>query len=307
MATSGLTLTGLTTPIDVFSAETATFNLTLDSFDTVNVSVFAVPVGGGPEVNVGTSVNYAGAGTYSGETINLTNLDQLNPGQTYNFVIRSSDGFNGGGTISGEVVTCFTADTMIATEQGQVAVQDLRVGDLVLTIHQGAALRPIAWIGHTRIDLVAHPARAKAAPILIRAGALADGVPHRDLRVSPEHAMFIDGILVPAHLLVNGSTIVQEMWRTEVTYWHVELEGHGLLVSEGAVSESYFDDGNRQSFDNHAITALVKDFASHRGNGRYREAACAPLIDVAGAEFARITIRLAERAARYEDAVRRVA
>lgn len=122
--------------------------------------------------------------------------------------------------------------------------------------------------------------------------------PARDLCVSPEHAMFLDGHLVPARLLVNGSTIVQELWCQSVTYWHVELQAHGLLVSDGAVSESYLDDGNRQNFDNHAITALVKDFESHRANGRYREAACAPVLE-GGLALQRIRDRLSARAAQH--------
>jgi hypothetical protein len=191
-------------------------------------------------------------------------------------------------------ITCFAAGTLIATARGEVPIEALRVGDLVVTMHGGTRLRPIVWIGHTRVDIARQTDRSKAAPILIRAGALADGVPHRDLRVSPEHAMFLDGYLVPARLLVNGTSIVQETWCNAVTYWHVELESHGLLVSEGAVSESYFDDGNRQNFDNHAITALVKDFESHRANGHYRQAACAPVLDH-GSALERVRLRLAMR------------
>jgi len=192
---------------------------------------------------------------------------------------------------------CFAAGTLIATARGEVPVEELRVGDLALAAHGGAALQPIVWIGHSRVNVAKHPNRAAVAPILIRAGALADGVPHRDLRVSPDHAMFLDGRLVPAKHLVNGTTIVQEMWCPEVTYWHVELPAHGLLVSEGAVSESYFDDGNRKHFDNYGITTLFKDFASERGNRRYAEAACYKLLEE-GPALDRIRERIAARADR---------
>jgi hypothetical protein len=106
--------------------------------------------------------------------------------------------------------------------------------------------------------------KAAAAPILVRAGALMDGVPSRDLRLSPEHALFLDGMLVPARMLVNGETIVQEAWRRQVTYYHLEIEGHGLLVSDGALSESYVDDGNRGLFDNGTMAALSVDFEAYR-------------------------------------------
>ncbi|WP_137125848.1 Hint domain-containing protein [Roseomonas sp. HF4] len=194
---------------------------------------------------------------------------------------------------------CFATGTLIATARGEIPVEDLRVGDLVLTAHGGAALQPIVWIGHSRVNVAKQRNRAAVAPILIRAGALADGVPHRDLRVSPEHAMFLDGRLVPAKHLVNGTTIVQELWCPEVTYWHVELPAHGLLVAEGAMSESYFDDGNRKNFDNYGITTLFKDFAAERHNGRYAEAACYPLLED-GPLLDRIRARIAARTERRE-------
>ncbi len=208
---------------------------------------------------------------------------------------------NGSDTISvagfgtNDVVTCFAAGTLIATARGEVPVEALRAGDLVVTAHGGAPLQPVVWIGHSRVQVARHRDRRQVAPILIKAGAVADGVPHRDLRVSPEHAMFLDGRLVPARLLVNGTSIVQELWCREVTYWHVELPAHGLLVAEGAVSESYFDDGNRKHFDNAGITTLFKDFASERSNGRYAEAACRPLL-LDGPALDALRMRMALRA-----------
>ena len=190
---------------------------------------------------------------------------------------------------------CFATGTMIATARGEVAVEDLRVGDLVLTAHGGAPLQPIVWIGHSRAAVAKHRDRARIAPVLIKAGALGEGVPHRDLRVSPDHGMFVDGYLVPAGRLVNGTSIIQEMWCPEVTYWHVELPAHGLLVSEGAVSESYLDDGNRKQFDNFGITTLFKDFAAERANGRYKAQACRPVLEE-GPALERIRARIAARA-----------
>ncbi len=145
----------------------------------------------------------------------------------------------------------------------------------MVAAHGGAPLQPLVWVGRTEVNVARLRNKTTAAPILIKAGALAEGVPFRDLRVSPEHAIFLDGRLVPARLLVNGTSITQELWVRQVTYYHVELETHGLVVSEGAVTETYFDDGNRHLFDNTKVAALVVDFEAMRGNGRYAAAACA--------------------------------
>lgn len=194
-----------------------------------------------------------------------------------------------------ECIICFAEGTLIATPKGEVPVETLRAGDLVLTAHAGAALQPLVWVGHTTVDVARHPNPARVAPVLVKAGALADGVPFRDLRVSPDHALYLDGRLVPAALLVNGTTIVQETWCRRVTYWHAELAHHGLLVSEGAVTESYFDDGNRHLFDNAGIAAFAVDFAAHRPNGRYAAAACAPVVAKDDAALERIRARIAGR------------
>lgn len=198
-----------------------------------------------------------------------------------------------------QAAPCFATGTRIATTRGEVAVEDLRVGDLVLTPRAAAKVQPIVWIGHTRVNVAAHPNRATVAPILVKEGAIAEGVPHRDLRVSPDHAFFIDGRLIPAKHLVNGSSIVQEAWCPQVTYWHVELPEHAVIVSEGAATESYLDDCNRQNFDNGAVAMLFKDFESHRGNGRYDAEACYPLLR-SGTLLEILRGRLVARAAELE-------
>ena len=107
-----------------------------------------------------------------------------------------------------------------------------------------AGFEALRWVGFLDVAVPRNAAMAtKSVPILIKAGALAPGMPARDLRVSPDHAMEIDGHLIPAKHLVNGSSIIQESWCRRVRYFHLELEAHGLLLSEGTWSESYLDDG----------------------------------------------------------------
>jgi hypothetical protein len=205
-----------------------------------------------------------------------------------------------GGT-SDDGATCYLEGTGILTLDGEVPVEALRSGDLVV-VQRGPVRRtePVVWVGRRRIDLAAHPRPARVEPVLIRAGALGENTPHRDLRVSPEHGLAVDGRLVPAGLLVNGASIVREPWWRVVTWYHVELPEHGLLLAEGAAAESYFDAGNRQAFDNGGLLAvLFPDFAPAGPEARrlYAEAACLPV--VGGADdpaLAAIRARLAARA-----------
>ncbi len=160
-------------------------------------------------------------------------------------------------------VPCFAAGTRIAAPAGEVPVETLRPGDLVLTLGGAARrVRPVRWVGTVAVDLTRHPAPQKAAPIRIRAGAFADCVPARDLLVSPDHALLVDGVLIQAQALVNGATIVQE-FPARVVYWHVELDEHAILLVEGLPAESYRDTGNRAVFAGESgVRALHPDFAA---------------------------------------------
>lgn len=283
----------------------AQYRFQADSTDPVVIEVFARSAEGGPSILAGTVSHMNPVVGINTGSIDI-DTSNLEPDVDYFFWVADVEG-NASNDVGPVDVTCFVGGTLIMTQRGQVAVEDLRIGDLVLTLQGNPSMQPIMWIGHTRIHVARHPDPARVAPILVQAGALTDGVPNRDLRVSPEHALFLDGRLVPARLLLNGTSIVQELWRGEVTYWHVELPAHALLVSEGAISESYFDDGNRRNFDNHPFVAMVKDFESHRANGRYRENACAPLVEEPSPALTAILMRLSERAAAREDQAVRAA
>ena len=117
---------------------------------------------------------------------------------------------------------------------GETAIEALRIGDRVLTV--SGAMRPIRWIGQRHYSGSVAAGNWDVLPVRICKVALGAGVPWRDLWVSPEHAMWFDGVLIPARALTNGSTIFQEESVDEVTYLHIEFETHDVIYAEGALS-----------------------------------------------------------------------
>ena len=152
---------------------------------------------------------------------------------------------------AGEPYTiCFMAGTAIATPNGARAVETLAIGDNVVTAD--GTVQPVKWIGRQTIAThFADPLRVN--PIRVRAGALGDNLPVRDLLISPDHALLVDGVLVQAAALVNGLSIVRETpAETGFIYYHVELADHSLILAEGVAAETFVDNVERMAFDNWA-------------------------------------------------------
>jgi hypothetical protein len=145
---------------------------------------------------------------------------------------------------------CFFPGTRVCTPSGEEAVENLAIGDLVTTIEGGA--KQVRWVGRQTVSTkFADPLRV--LPIRIRQGALGEKLPARDLLVSPDHALLIDGVLVHAGALANGTSITRERDVPEIfTYYHVELDDHALLLAEGVAAESFIDNVDRMNFDNWA-------------------------------------------------------
>ncbi len=178
------------------------------------------------------------------------------------------------------VAACFAAGTRIRTERGDVAIETLRAGEDWAITASGHAAR-IVWIGHRRTELARHPRPWDVMPVRIAAHAFGPGVPARDLLVSPDHAIFHDGLLVPARQLLNGASIAQER-HERVTWYHVELEWHDAILAEGLATESYLDTGNRSAFDNGGpVRDLHADFAARTATARriWAEQGMAPLVE----------------------------
>jgi len=160
-------------------------------------------------------------------------------------LLLTSDGAGGGTDIT---PVCYVGGTRIATPQGETAVEALKIGDLILT-SDGVA-KPVSWIGRQTVsNRWADPLRVM--PICIRAGALDENLPMRDLRLSPAHALLVDNVLVQAGALVNGVSIVREArMPTPFVYYHVEILNHSLILAEGVPAETFVDNVERVAFDN---------------------------------------------------------
>jgi hypothetical protein len=198
-------------------------------------------------------------------------------------------GYTGGISPSDiEFTACYCRGTRIATDNGEVAVEDLSIGDYVMT--KSGTARPITWIGRRSYGGRFVMGRKDILPICIKAGALDDNVPKRDLWISPNHAMYLEGVLIEAKDLVNGVSIVQAERVAQVEYFHIELETQEVIIAEGALSESFIDDDSRFMFHNaHEYRVLYP--AATQTVARY----CAPRLDE-GYELEAVRQRLAARA-----------
>ncbi len=181
---------------------------------------------------------------------------------------------------------CFAAGTSILTDAGEIKVEDLAIGDQAILAE--GELAEIIWIGRRDIDFTRHPFPALVRPIRFAAGALAMGVPERELVVSPDHGLYFDGSLVQAKDLIDGVVIVQDQDIQAIRYYHVELKTHGILLAEGAGAESYLDTGHRGVFSNAAAPVILHpDLMQTRRQAQ----SVSPLV-TGGEELAAIRARL---------------
>ena len=165
---------------------------------------------------------------------------------------------------------CFVSDTQISTARGQLRVDDIRLGDRIHVL-VGSGSQPVIWIGHRTIDCARHPRPQSIWPVRITAGAFGPARPRRDLWLSPNHAVFIGGVLIPVKFLINGTSVAQ-VPVAEVSYYHLELPHHDVLLAEGLPAESYLDMGDRANYGDGGSLTLYPDFAE-----RWDAGGCAPL------------------------------
>jgi Hint domain len=191
------------------------------------------------------------------------------------------------------VLRCFLAGTRISTAEGETNIEELRIGDRVLTASGEA--KPIKFIGRREVS----PERAGRwngeAPVRISRFAIDGKAPHADLYVSPAHAIYIDGVLIRASNLVNGVTIVADAKPEALssTYFHIELDTHEPILAEGLAVESFQRD-NVHAFDNAdeyirlygspgepltPFAPIVRYHSSRQELASHIRSACAPIYD----------------------------
>ncbi|GEN58157.1 Hint domain-containing protein [Acetobacter nitrogenifigens] len=205
----------------------------------------------GKTVTSATYTNTNGSGTI---TLNTSDGSSV----TYSGIKFASDVPTGTQTVkavNGEAVICFLADSMIATANGEVAVQDVRIGDSLVAFdwRRGEnVMRNVVWVGKARaVVKPGLPDDEAGYPVRIAKDAIAAGVPHKDMLITAEHCLFFEGKFVPARMLVNGRSISYDKSFTSYDYYHIETADHSVIVADGVYTESYLDTGNRGSFVQH--------------------------------------------------------
>jgi hypothetical protein len=150
-------------------------------------------------------------------------------------------------------VPCFLRGTHIRTPEGERKIEELKIGDPVVTL--GGESKPIKWIACERFKKSSEYWPEDFVPVRISRFALDERTPHRDIYVSRNHAIYIDGVLIPAKYLVNGRSITRcaPEGADTMEYLHIELFAHDVIYAEGMTAETFVSlCGGREHFDNFA-------------------------------------------------------
>ena len=171
---------------------------------------------------------------------------------------------------------CFLKGTMIRTADGDRKIEDLTLSDLLPTVFGGIC--SIQWIGRYSVKK-SNPTKAwvkDVLPVRVARSALGPDMPHANLCVTKAHALLIDGVLVTAGSLINGTTITLYDAREhdELEFFHITLARHDVIYAEGAPCETLLNDD-----------VDAGDFAGclrQDGLLTTKEAPCAPLLSFNG-------------------------
>jgi len=184
---------------------------------------------------------------------------------TLHYVCQYHSGMNGSITIinpspvSPQNIVCYRKGTLILTNQGNIPIENIKVGDHVVTqgeiydykfIKQDTNLRhePVIWIGKFKVDHL----NTNSRPVCIQKNTFGNNCPFQDLYISPQHCLLLNEKMVTASSLLingNGNTIYQDMECTSVEYYHLECKIHSSIFANGVLAETYLDAKNRYVFD----------------------------------------------------------
>ena len=138
------------------------------------------------------------------------------------------------------LVQCFAAGTSIETANGPAAVEALSAGDEVKTLLGGNGR--IVWAGARTVDCARHSCPETVWPVRIEKAAFGPNIPARAVLLSPDHAVFVDGVLIPVKFLINQTTI-RQIKKSAITYHHLELERHDVVLADGLPAETWLNVG----------------------------------------------------------------
>ncbi|GAN61420.1 hypothetical protein ACI01nite_27200 [Acetobacter cibinongensis] len=245
------------TVIDLSSTKITNYNPQYDTIEFQNtiapVSKYTISTTTSGQNSTSTVILYgkngARIGAYTAQLapgVTLATGTYYTDGSTSNPLIISYDSQN---TYVG---ACFLVGSMIRTINGDVAVEDVCIGDEVITFdwkNNQYVVHAIVWVGkaHTVVRPELNDDEA-GWPVRILKDAIADGVPYKDMLITAEHCLFFKDRFVPVRMLVNGVSIFYDKSISSYDYYHVETEQHTVITADGMLTESYLDTGNRSAF-----------------------------------------------------------
>ena len=236
------------------------YDIVLNSIPSQPVTVTVTPdnqtdLGDGPGIPLQLIFDPMDPNFSQSQTINVTAVDVgdgTRPASITHSAESNDPNYNDTNLpdVTPTIIDCFLTGTQLLTDKGERRVEDLKIGDRLQTLD--GSLEQIKWVGIQTCYTQGHNHPLRTYPIRVKAGALGPNCPIRDLYVSPDHALLVEGILVNAGALENGDSIVQiQPTEEKFVYYHIELERHNLLIADGAPAESYLPQKqDRNTFDN---------------------------------------------------------
>ncbi|WP_162993352.1 Hint domain-containing protein [Asaia bogorensis] len=158
------------------------------------------------------------------------------------------------GSYSGRVEfeSCYLPGTLIETSEGYVPIENLKIGDVLPGYEtELPSLKSIRAIGCGQANVKPGlPDDLAGWPVRVCRGALADDVPFKDMLITAEHCLYLKGCFVPVRMLVNGQSIYYDKTITSFNYYHIETDPHSVIRADGALSETFLDEGHERRLYN---------------------------------------------------------